>query len=144
MKRAELDPRDYSAIHIHWSGCGDSGGIEDINPMNTDGLEYAKKHNAAPPTYGPEAQKYYPHMNRVDGNGNSYTSTVNLNRVRQSDYELDQWVYEAFDLCEINDGSYAHIFIDMTTRKVWGSSYNWVMDEVENIVIDHEDRPATS
>lgn len=144
MKRADLDPRDYPAVHIHWTGCGDSGGIEDINPMTPAGLEVAQKHNQQPAMYHNDGIDYYATHRRTDGNGMGFTCCINLNQHRRGDWELDQWVYEAFDLCEINDGSYAHIFIDMATRKVWGASYNWVMDEVENVVIDHEDRPATS
>lgn len=144
MKQADLDPREYPAIHIHWQGCGDSGGIEDINPMTPLGLEYSRKHNAEPQSMDYTTHKPVVHFAQVSRPYThdplrTYTQRITLTDFRRGDYDLDKWVYDNWGVCEINEGGYAHVFVDMATRKVWGESHDWITEDRLNLSINYED-----
>lgn len=140
MKSAELDPREYPVIHIYWSGCGDSGGIEDIYALTQKGKEKVIEHGVLP-SYGEADLVACTVITREGANiPTKWNRQINLNEHRHSrTYDLDQWVYEKFDLCEINDGGYGNIYIDLATRKAWGTSYNWVQEDVLNVEVAYED-----
>lgn len=140
MKSAQLDPRNYPVIHIYWSGCGDSGGIEDIYALTQKGKEKVIEHGHLP-SYGEPELVATTVIHREGANvPTQWYRQINLNEHRHSPtYDLDQWVYEKFDLCEINDGGYGNIYIDLATRKAWGKSYNWVQEDVLNVEVAYED-----
>jgi hypothetical protein len=135
-KNNQVDPREYPGVYIYWQGCGDSGGIDDILFMSEDGLNYAKHNDQCPPRWQsgghgpfPLEKMYACHTvrNRYDNQERLVPIDGNTHR----DLTLDQWVYQHFDVCEINDGGFAHVFIEMPHGKVWGNSYNWVQTEEE-------------
>lgn len=140
MKAAQLDPREYPVIHIYWSGCGDSGGIEDIYALTNVGKEKVIKHGCLP-EYGQSEDVATTAITRQGGPvPRTFNTQVNLNPHRRDpQYALDQWVYKTFNLCEINDGGYGNIYVDLGTRKVWGTSYDWVTEDVENTNVEYED-----
>lgn len=140
MKSADLDPRQYPVVHIYWSGCGDSGGIEDIHALTQKGKEQVIE-NGHLESYGLPELAACTVITREGANiPTKWYRQVNLNDHRQSpNYDLDQWVYEKFDLCEVNDGGYGNIYIDLATRKAWGTSYNWVQEDELNVEIAYED-----
>jgi hypothetical protein len=143
FKEAGIGFRNFPGVHIHWQGCGDSGGIEDFTALTQAGIDYAKAHGCAPPTWrrkdassnDPIDLEYYARIPGDIGMGN-YRATLPLRE--RGRYELSEWVYNKFNLCEINDGGYGHIFIEMPFGKVWGESYDWVQEEVSNTLIDYE------
>ena len=135
-KNSQIDPRQYPGVYIYWQGCGDSGGIDDIHFLSKDGLDYAKRHDCAPPRWltqlndanGPEK------MYACETYSTPYDSTIRQRPISANvrhELTIDQWVYEHFEVCEINDGGFAHCFIEMPHGKVWGNSYNWVQTEEE-------------
>ena len=132
-KNNQVDPREYPGVYIYWQGCGDSGGIDDILFMTAHGVNYAKLNDACPPRFNdflhPVEKMYACHTvrNRYDNQERLVPIDGNTHR----DLTLDQWVYQHFDVCEINDGGFAHVFIEMPHGKVWGNSYNWVQTEEE-------------
>ena len=65
-------------------------------------------------------------------------SVLSVANVRH-ELTIDEWVYRHFDVCEINDGGFAHCFIEMPHGKVWGSSYNWVQTEEQVRFDSYED-----
>jgi hypothetical protein len=140
MKSAQLDPRKYPVIQIHWSGCGDDGGIEDIFALTQQGKETVIEHGHLP-DYGKEEHVACTVQTRRGMvPPRTFNVQVNLNEHRHGhNYELDRWVYDKFDLCEVNEGGYGNIYVDLATRKVWGQSYNWVTEDVENVIIYYED-----
>lgn len=134
-KRSSLSPRDYPGLMIQWSGCGDSGGIEDIYFLTPAGLQEAKTHN---PENGVAFSAYQTgesndlYFARTELPENGVRVHVNGAHPHQAgrDYSLDQWVYEKFHLCEINDGSHATVFIEMPRGNVWGQAYHWETNDV--------------
>ena len=140
MKTAELDPRQYPVVHIYWSGCGDTGGIENIYALTQEGKETVIE-NGYLPGYGEPKWVACTVITREGANvPTTFHRQVDLNDLRHNPtYELDQWVYEKFDLCEVNDGGYGNIYIDLATRKAWGTSYNWVQEDVLNVDVAYED-----
>lgn len=140
MKAAQLDPRQYPVIHIHWNGSGDSGGIEDIHALTHIGKEKVIKYGCLP-NYGQSEDVAITVITRQGAPiPSTYNAQVNLNTSRRDpQYALDQWVYKNFDLCEINEGGYGNIYVDLGTRKVWGTSYNWVTEDIENVSVEYED-----
>jgi len=141
-KNHSASPRDYPGIYIHWQGCGDSGGIEEINFLTSDGIKYVKDTGSSPPRYTTrdhetKLKQHYHTTLRNDLGRSAYDHVTYVER--PNDYELDKWIYERWDLCEINDGSYAHIFIEMPFGKAWGESYDWIQSEELNTSIAYED-----
>lgn len=141
MKTSRLDPRKYPVIHVYWSGCGDDGGIEEIHALTQAGKEqviqeghlsdYGKEEWVACNTYTRESFR---------GTPVTFNAQINLLENRTGgNYELDRWIYDKFNLCEVNDGSYGNIYVDLATRKTWGRSYNWVTDDVLNVEKRYED-----
>ena len=130
-KNSQVDPREYPGVYINWQGCGDSGGIDTIHFMTAHGLNYAKLNDAPPPTY-PEFSKMYAcetYTPTYDPTSTPRQRPICAN-VRH-EMTIDEWVYRHFDVCEINDGGFAHCFIEMPHGKVWGNSFNWVQTEEE-------------
>ena len=141
-KNHYASPRDFPCIHIHWQGCGDSGGIEEINLLTAEGLQYIKEKDYLPPRYyhegaEPQLKKYWHTSPRNVIGRSAYHHITYIER--PSDYELDKWIYERWGLCEINDGSYAHIYIEMPLGRAWGDSYDWIQSEELNTSVSHED-----
>tara|TARA_R100001510_G_C7597234_1_gene164946 strand:+ start:47 stop:526 length:480 start_codon:yes stop_codon:yes gene_type:complete len=135
-KNSQVDPREYPGVYIYWQGCGDSGGIDDILFMSEDGLNFAKHNDECPPRYNFRPDTAYPidkmyACHTVRNRYNNQDQLVPIDGNTHRDITLDQWVYEHFDVCEINDGGFAHCFIEMPHGKVWGSSFNWVQTEQE-------------
>ena len=134
-KNSQVDPREYPGVYIYWQGCGDSGGIDDIHFLSKDGLEYAKRQDCAPPRWlaGPNdnmPEKMYAcemYTPTYDPTPRQRPISANM----RHELTIDQWVYQHFDVCEINDGGFAHCFIEMPHGKVWGNSYNWIQTEEE-------------
>jgi hypothetical protein len=140
-KNNQVDPREYPGVYIYWQGCGDSGGIDDILFMTAHGVNYAKLNDACPPGFNgflhPVEKMYACHTvrNRYDNQERLVPIDGNTHR----DLTLDEWVYQHFDVCEVNDGGFAHCFIEMPHGKVWGSSYNWVQTEEQVRFDSYED-----
>ena len=135
-KNAQVDPREFPGIYIYWQGCGDSGGIDDILFLSKEGLAYAKAADQAPPRWAPRPndpqgpeKMYACHMVQHSYMGEPRMTPICGNH--RHELTIDEWVYRHFDVCEINDGGYAHVFIEMAHGKVWGNSYNWVQTEEE-------------
>ena len=137
-KNSEVDPREYPGVYIYWQGCGDSGGIDEIHFLTKDGLDYAKRNDSAPPRWANQAntpltiEKMYAcetYTPRYDPSLPPRQRPISVN-VRH-ELTIDEWVYRHFDVCEINDGGFAHCFIEMPHGKVWGNSFNWVQTEEE-------------
>jgi hypothetical protein len=150
QKTSNVDPREYPGISIKWIGCGDSGGIEDLNFLTPLGLEYVKRHHCAPATWqmratrefknqaAPTVLKDYYHATPIKNSHVASRETVTCGT--NSDISaLSQWVYEQWDLCETDDGSYGNIFIEVPFRKAWGESFDYVQEEVLNTGIDYVD-----
>lgn len=138
-KTHSVSPRDFPGVHIHWQGCGDSGGIEEINFLTPQGVKYSKQYGSAPPIYqtgenGPGT--YYLVKPKQGHDGITRNSVVYVGE--GNDYTLGQFIYERFDVCEINDGGYAHAFIEMPQGKMWGESWDWVHEERINTSIAYE------
>jgi len=130
-KNSEVDPREYPGVYIYWQGCGDSGGIDDISFLSKEGLDFVKQNNYAPMRWAHDMKDVQQHWACRVQQGR-YQAEPSMQVVSGDDrqgYDLDQWVYEHFDVCEINDGGFAHCFIEMPHGKVWGNSYNWVQTE---------------
>lgn len=132
-KNSSLSPRDYPGLMVQWSGCGDSGGVEDIYFLTPAGLKEAKTHdpeNGRPFSsyHTDEKNELYFARHRLPGR--DFSQHVNGAVGDRRDYSLDAWVYKKFNLCEINDGSYATVFIEMPRGNVWGQSYHWETHEV--------------
>ena len=135
-KDSQVDPREYPGVYIYWQGCGDSGGIDDILFMSQDGLDYAKRNDECPPRYNFRPDTPYPieKMYACHTVRNQYDNPDRLVPIagnHRHELTIDQWVYQYFDVCEINDGGFAHCFIEMPHGKVWGNSYNWIQTEEE-------------
>ena len=133
-KNNQVDPREYPGVYIYWQGCGDSGGIDDILFMSKDGLNFAKHNDLCPPRYNFHRDTPYPidKMYACHTVRNQYDNQDRLVPIagnHRHELTLDEWVYNYFDVCEINDGGFAHVFIEMPHGKVWGNSYNWVQTE---------------
>lgn len=141
-KTAAVDPREYPGVYIYWQGCGDSGGIDDIYFMSKKGVDFAKRTDDAPPRWNHRPdykfeEHYACRMERGRWDNEPRLQPIAGN-VRH-ELTIDQWVYEHFDVCEINDGGFAHCFIEMPHGKVWGSSYNWVQTEEQVRFDSYED-----
>jgi len=135
-KNSQVDPREYPGVYIYWQGCGDSGGIDDIHFLSKEGLEYAKRQDCAPPRWlsrndGPNGPEKMYACHTVRNQWDNQERLVPIAGNHRHELTIDQWVYEHFDVCEINDGGFAHCFIEMPHGKVWGNSYNWVQTEEE-------------
>ena len=135
-KNSQVDPREYPGVYIYWQGCGDSGGIDEIHFLSKKGLEYAKRQDCAPPRWLAQHAGDNPteEMYACETYTTQYDSTQRQRPISANyrhELTIDQWVYQHFDVCEINDGGFAHCFIEMPHGKVWGNSYNWVQTEEE-------------
>lgn len=133
-KASQVDPREYPGVYIYWQGCGDSGGIDEIYFMTPEGVEYAKRNDDAPPRYNfrpeqanPAAKFYACRLERGRYDDQERLQPIAGNH--RHEMTIDEWVYSHFDVCEINDGGFAHCFIEMPHGKVWGNSYNWIQTE---------------
>ena len=128
-KNSEVDPREYPGVYIYWTGCGDSGGVDHIHFLSPHGLNYAKLNDAPPPSYDEFCKMYacetYTPVYNPDLPPRQRPIFANV----RHELTIDEWVYRYFDVCEINDGGFAHCFIEMPHGKVWGNSYNWVQTE---------------
>jgi hypothetical protein len=135
-KNSQVDPREYPGVYIYWQGCGDSGGIDDILFMSKDGLDFAKHNDECPPRYNFRPDTPYP-IDKMYACRTERSNYDNMDRLvpiagnHRHELTIDEWVYRHFDVCEINDGGFAHVFIEMPHGKVWGSSFNWVQTEEE-------------
>ena len=142
-KNLRLDPRQYPGIHIFWQGCGDSGGIEELNFLTPLGLQYVKDRGYAPPTYVPQpadtSPKDYYYTEHRPATPHSREREVVYTANMQHGMDIDQWVYNTFDLCEINDGGYAHCFIELPIGNVWGESYDYVQEEHLKVSMSYGD-----
>ena len=153
QKSSNVDPREYPGIVIKWQGCGDSGGIESMNFLTPLGLDYIKKHHCAPTTWQmrhynahnepladiPAIKDHY-HTHPDTDHRNLAINRVTCATTNNRDIQaLSQWVYEQWNLCEINDGGYGHIFIEVPFRKAWGESFDYVQEEVLNTSVDYVD-----
>lgn len=134
-KNSQVDPREYPGVYIYWQGCGDSGGIDDILFMTPHGLNYAKLNDECPPRYNEFISKNYA-CHTVRNQYDNRERVVPIAGNHRHELTLDEWVYQHFDVCEINDGGFAHVFIEMPHGKVWGNSYNWIQTEQE-VRFDH-------
>lgn len=143
-KRYSVSPRDYPGVHIHWQGCGDSGGIEEMHFLTPEGIKFCKENDAAPPSYligERDPSKYYYTQKRtgIDFNGNNTEREYTVDIEEGNDYTLGQFIYERFSVCEVNDGGYAHAFIEMPHGKMWGESWDYVSEERINTSMAYED-----
>jgi len=142
-KNLRLDPRQYPGIHIFWQGCGDSGGIEEFNFLTPKGLQYVKDKGYAPPTYTYRNNDYLPidhyYMEHRPLTSHSPARAVVYSADMRHNLDIDQWVYNTFDLCEINDGGYAHCFIELPIGNVWGESYDYVQEEHLKVSMSYGD-----
>jgi hypothetical protein len=142
-KNQNLDPREYPGIYIYWQGCGDSGGIDDLMFLTPKGLQWAKDLNECPPRWtSPKSQDQVEDFYACETVQQRYDPTPRTLPVQgnhRHDITIDEWVYKYFDVCEINDGGFAHVFIEMPFGKVWGNSYNWVQTEEEILTMEYED-----
>ena len=140
-KRHSVSPRDFPGVHIHWQGCGDSGGIEEITFLTPQGVQYVKQYNHAPPAYqtgekgGPS--QYYLTKPQQGRDGITRDTVVHVGE--DNDYTLGEFIYNRFDVCEINDGGYAHVFIELPHGKMWGESWDWIHEERINTSVAYED-----
>ena len=141
-KRHSVSPRDFPGVHIHWQGCGDSGGIEEIVFLTPQGVQYTKQYETAPPAYhtgqdnnGPS--QYYLTKPRQGHDGITRNAVVHVGE--DNDYTLGEYIYNRFDVCEINEGGYAHVFIEMPHGKIWGKSWDWIHEESINTSLTYED-----
>lgn len=143
-KNSQVDPREYPGVYIYWQGCGDSGGIDDILFLSKDGLDFAKRNDEAPPRWAGRANDPFPieKMYACEMYTPGYDPTPRQRPIcgnHRHELTIDQWVYQHFDVCEINDGGFAHCFIEMPHGKVWGNSYNWVQTEEQVRFDSYED-----
>ena len=143
-KRHSISPRDYPGVHIHWQGCGDDGGIDEITFLSPIGIQYAKTYSTAPPAYSfkrngssVSPSEYYYTKERA-GHDNIMRDTV-FSVDEENDYTIGKFIYERFGVCEINDGGYAHVFIEMPHGNIWGESWDWVTEERSNTCVSYED-----
>lgn len=144
-KNNNVDPREYPGVHIHWQGCGDSGGIEECHFLTNEGLKYCKQRGAAPPTWvwrndddSTPTRTYYK-VTTAPTHDPSITREIVFGADTGHEYVVDEWVYRTFDVCEINEGGYADCFIEMPFGNCWGSSYQWVQEEHLNVSMAYED-----
>jgi len=142
-KNLQLDSRQYPGIHIFWQGCGDSGGIEEFNFLTPLGLQYVKDRGGAPPSYAyrdesPTPKDYY-YTEHRPATPHSIARYIVYSADMRHNLDIDQWVYNAFDVCEINDGGYAHCFIELPMGNVWGESYDYVQEEHLKVSMSYGD-----
>jgi len=142
-KNSQVDPREYPGMYIYWQGCGDSGGIDEILFLSKDGVDFAKRNDEAPPRWTARAndpfpvEKMYACSMESHPMGGVHHRPIAGNH--RHELTLDEWVYRHFDVCEINDGGFAHVFIEMPHGKVWGSSFDWVQTEQQKRFDRYED-----
>ena len=110
--------------------------------MSKKGVDFAKRTDDAPPRWNHrpdyKVEEHYAcrmERNRWDDQPRLMPIAGNV----RHELTIDQWVYQHFDVCEINDGGFAHCFIEMPHGKVWGSSYNWVQTEEQVRFDSYED-----
>lgn len=137
-KRYSASPRDFPGVHIHWQGCGDSGGIEEITFLTREGVDYVKYHGSAPPSFMYDKPVNYYYTKETPGHDGITRNRV-VSADEGNDYTLGQFVYERFNICEVNEGGYAHVFIEMPQGKMWGESWDYVQTEQSNTCMYHED-----
>ena len=147
-KRVDIDPRVYPIIQAKWNGCGDSGGLEEIHFLSVAGAAKLKSTVGAynpPETYGEHAHEYWhgekQERQNIHGPGAIpmywYRLTNGVNHL--IGYEFSQYIYEKFDLCEINDGSHCTAYIEMPHGNIWGGAWHWEMQEIDGTQIEYED-----
>jgi hypothetical protein len=147
-KNNQIDKRDYPLIYVHWHGMGDNGGIEEINLLTVEGYSYVIETTCNPANNSRDTQtsKYClmdPVLRTSWDNKNVYVIR-NFQEFHRDSYAIDEWLYTTFELCEINDGSFAHIYIDALTGQVWGEAEHYVQETVPGVTIEYENRSAPS
>lgn len=147
-KNNQIDKRDYPLIYVYWHGMGDNGGIAEINLLTVEGYQYLIETTCNPAHHTSDTltSRYYlmdPVLRTSWSNQNVYV-VQNFGEFHRDSYIIDEWLYTTFKLSEINDGSYAHMYIDAQTGQVWGAAEHYVQETVPGVIIRYENRSAPS
>lgn len=147
-KEHQIEKRDYPGIYVYWHGMGDDGGINEINLLTPAGFNYVKETtcNPAHENNNMQSSEYYllESTPRKKWDGTDMYIVRNFAEFHRTDYSIDEWLYRTFDLCEVNDGSFANIYIDAQTGQVWGEAEHYVHETVPGVTIRYENRSAPS